>query len=166
MTRVNAHIPPYVLSDQHLMAEHREIVRLAKQSHTYWTWSKREPLPESFRMGTGHVRYFFDKIDYIADRYTLLYEECLARGFNVQDYSEAFANPHPNAVGNYKPNAETIKTTQSIIFARLFDRLLGSKVPVRYMGEVVEPNRLISAMAMAIGVDLDPNMPVNPNPEK
>ena len=30
MTRVNAHMKPHILSDQHLVAEHREIVRLAK----------------------------------------------------------------------------------------------------------------------------------------
>lgn len=88
MTRINLGIDPSELTDQHLLAEHREIKRVCS---TYKTWVKngrKTKIPESFRLGTGHVMYFVDKPRLTLRRYDEIHAECLNRGFNVTDFSE------------------------------------------------------------------------------
>ena len=90
MTRINAGIPPARLSDKHLLAEHREIKRIPNQisKGRY----RLEGQPEKFCLGTGHVKFFYDKLGYLHTRYQLLYRECKLRGFKVQDWSGAWNN--------------------------------------------------------------------------
>ncbi|MBT6188998.1 MAG: xylulokinase [Tateyamaria sp.] len=91
MTRVNIHMKPILLSDSHLLAEHREIIRLFKLGKDYWARDpkKRSVIPNDFKLGKGHVNFFYDKLDWVADRYLALYAECTERGFNVTDMSDA-----------------------------------------------------------------------------
>lgn len=82
MTRINI-IPPAELCDQHLLAEHRELTRIpnlvAKGKFSL------EGQPSDYKLGTGHVKFFFDKMQFLFERYNSLHEECLARGFNVKN---------------------------------------------------------------------------------
>ena len=73
MTRINAGIPPKVLTDQHLLAEHREIKRLPA---VFAKNLKPTGIPKQFTLGTGHVKFFLDKGKYTLKRYKLLYAEC------------------------------------------------------------------------------------------
>ncbi len=41
-------------------------------------------IPDKFKLGTGHVKFFYNKLLYLKNRYTSLYNECIKRGFNVQ----------------------------------------------------------------------------------
>lgn len=96
MTRINAGMPIKWLSDKHLLAEHREIKRIpnaVKNRKVNWDI----PIPDKFTLGKGHVRFFYDKIRYLERRYKKLHEECIKRGFNVQDYSEAFKLYQPDS---------------------------------------------------------------------
>jgi deoxyribonuclease (pyrimidine dimer) len=101
MTRINCGIPPAELSDKHLLAEHREIkrvpnlIRIGKYS--------MEGQPSEFTLGTGHVKFFYDKLGYLLDRYRLLHKECLKRGFNVTDYGSAWLDVPPSMMGSYFP---------------------------------------------------------------
>ncbi|MDP8050951.1 pyrimidine dimer DNA glycosylase/endonuclease V [Pasteurella atlantica] len=81
MTRINL-IPPKELCDQHLLAEFRELTRIpnavAKGKYNL------VGMPDDYKLGTGHVRFFFNKLTFLKKRYQDLYEECKARGFNVK----------------------------------------------------------------------------------
>ena len=89
MTRINVGIPPAKLSRQHLLAEHREIKRIPNKIRKGWK-VKKEDIPKEFCLGKGHVKFFYDKLDYLEDRYDDLYVECLRRGYKVQSYADAW----------------------------------------------------------------------------
>ena len=60
MTRINVGIPPAELINQHLIAEHREIKRIpnciAKGKYNM------DGIPDKFKLGTGHVKFFYNKL--------------------------------------------------------------------------------------------------------
>lgn len=81
MTRINL-VPPAELCDQHLLAEHRELTRIPN-AVAKGRFSLRGQ-PADYVLGTGHVRFFFDKLGFLKERYDALHAECRARGFQVQ----------------------------------------------------------------------------------
>lgn len=87
MTRINVGIPPKDLSRQHLIAEHREIKRIPNMVREGKLKGK---IPAKFCLGTGHVQFFANKLGYLHVRYMRIYQECLDRGYNVQNYSGAW----------------------------------------------------------------------------
>ena len=44
---------------------------------------KTEGAPEKFKLGKGHVKFFYDKLLFLKERYQLLQTECEHRGFDV-----------------------------------------------------------------------------------
>ena len=100
MTRINVGIPPADLVNQHLIAEHREIKRIpncvAKGKYNM------EDIPDKFKLGTGHVKFFYNKLLYLKNRYISLYDECIKRGFNVQNYIGAWDNVPQELMNDYK----------------------------------------------------------------
>ena len=93
MTRINANIKPSNLVNKHLLAEHREIKRIPNHILKCIKEGKKVNMngqPAKFKLGTGHVKFFYDKQKFLFNRYKSIYEECLKRGFNVQDYSESW----------------------------------------------------------------------------
>ena len=100
MTRINVGIPPADLVNQHLIAEHREIKRIpnciAKGKYNM------EGIPDKFKLGTGHVKFFYNKLLYLKNRYTSLYNECIKRGFNVQNYISAWDNVPQELMNDYR----------------------------------------------------------------
>ena len=81
MTRINL-IPPKDLCDQHLLAEHRELTRIPNSVAKGKFHLKGQP--EEYKLGEGHVRFFFNKMAFLKRRYDELHAECKARGFKVQ----------------------------------------------------------------------------------
>jgi len=88
MTRINSAIKPAELPSKLLLAELREIKRIPNTIHK----AKIEGIPKVFRLGGGHVKFFYDKGLYTLKRYLALKEESINRGFNVQDFSGAWDN--------------------------------------------------------------------------
>lgn len=152
MTRVNIHMKPILLSDSHLLAEHREIIRLFKLGKDYWARDpkKRSTIPADFKLGKGHVNFFYDKLDWVADRYLALYAECIERGFNVTDMSDALDNLPAESVGNYNPDARTMDRTRMLLMLRISKRLSLSLQQPRYMSEPVDAANLVNAMSLDI----------------
>jgi deoxyribonuclease (pyrimidine dimer) len=105
MTRINT-IPPRELCDKHLMAEIREITRIP---NTVKSGKARiEGIPGTFRLGSGHVKFFYDKIRYLEKRYKQLYNECEYRGFNVQDNSGSFKGIPIELMNDWSPTQESV----------------------------------------------------------
>ena len=117
MTRINEGIPPIELANQHLIAEHREIKRIpnciAKGKYNM------EGIPERFKLGTGHVKFFYNKLLYLKNRYIKLYEECIKRGFNVQNYINAWDNVPQELMNDYKVKANDIRIIRERINEKL-----------------------------------------------
>lgn len=87
MTRINSAIPVRKLTDEHLLAEHREIKRLPASFVKSLESGALKRIPAEFCLGKGHVTFFLDKALFTLARYRLIHEECIRRGFNVPDYS-------------------------------------------------------------------------------
>jgi len=88
MTRINVGIPPRYLPGPQLIAEHREIKRVpnAVRRHN----PDLSNLPPEFKLGTGHVRFFYNKLGYLFQRYSSLYVECVRRGYHVTSFHSAW----------------------------------------------------------------------------
>ena len=80
MTRVNLQ-PSETLCDKHLMAELREMKRIPNSILS----GKLRPgaITDKFVLGTGHVKFFSDKLKWLYNRYTDVFNECVDRGVNV-----------------------------------------------------------------------------------
>lgn len=76
MTRINT-IDPSFLADQHVFAEYREITRIA-------SLAKATDQPPEYVMGTGHMKFFYDKGLFLLKRCHDLYTECRKRGYNTE----------------------------------------------------------------------------------
>jgi len=117
MTRINCGVLPQDLSRQHLLAEHREIVRIPNVIAN--GKAKIENIPSNFRLGKGHVKFFYDKIGYLRRRYEDIHKECLARGFDVQNYISAFNRiTDKKLLNDYEPSINDIE----IVYERLVER--------------------------------------------
>ena len=101
MTRINVGIAPEGLPDKLLIAEHREIKRIPNvvKSGRFSLANQ----PKSFTLGVGHVKFFYNRLLYLRERYEGLYRECLKRGFNVQDYTSAWNDVPQEYLGDYVP---------------------------------------------------------------
>jgi len=90
MTRVNVGILPRELPDRLLLAEVHEILRIPRRVRQIAKAHKRIMLPPRFKLGAGHVSFFYGRLGYLRRRYNTLVVECHARGFKVRDSSEEF----------------------------------------------------------------------------
>lgn len=117
MTRINVGIPVRELTDKHLIAEHREIKRIPNciSKGKYSLLNQ----PKEFTLGTGHCKFFYDKLLYLKNRYEQLYQECLRRNFNVQYYGSAWDNVPKELLNDYIPK----ERDKEIIRQRINERL-------------------------------------------
>jgi hypothetical protein len=99
MTRINTGINAKELPDKLLLAELREIKRIPNviKSGRY----NMDGQPKEFTLGTGHVKFFYDKLEYLLERYNNLRWEALYRGFNVSDWADAWEGVPPELMNNY-----------------------------------------------------------------
>jgi len=85
MTRINFGVPVNTLCDQHLIAEYRELPRARALAEKWLAKGRPGPqIPEAPTLGTGHVRYFYDKGAMLRARWLALVQECQIRGIRVQ----------------------------------------------------------------------------------
>lgn len=116
MTRINL-VPPSELCDQHLLAEHRELTRIpnavAKGKFNL------QGQPADYKLGEGHVRFFFNKLAFLKRRYDELHLECKARGFNVQYIWPENLPPNAELWADYQATSETLALNRERIALRL-----------------------------------------------
>lgn len=117
MTRINVGIPPSDLNTKHLIAEHREIKRIPNAVRT--GKARIVNIPDKFKLGTGHVKFFYNKLGYLYDRYHDLYTECKKRGFKVTPYYSAWEGIDKNLLGQYTPTQQDIDIVKQRINERL-----------------------------------------------
>lgn len=84
MTRINV-VPVSTLTQQHLVAEYREnprVFALVEKAILRGESPSNRKNPSAYTLGAGHVRFFYNKLAYIADRQMQLVQEMLKRGYN------------------------------------------------------------------------------------
>lgn len=90
MTRINL-VDPSHLTNVHLMAEYRELPRIftaVKKLVDEGKWEdfiKSGQIPEKYVLGSGHVKFFYNKIRFLYIRYKALYSELLKRNFKMDE---------------------------------------------------------------------------------
>jgi len=81
MTRINC-IPPNELHDKHLLAEYRELPRVFTLAYNAYLRGYKQTV-HSYTMGAGHVKFFYDKLGYLAIRHIQLCNEMQKRGMTT-----------------------------------------------------------------------------------
>lgn len=120
MTRINAGIPVECLTDEHLLAEHREIKRLPDVIKRWENSKRRTPPPSKFTLGKGHVLFFLYKQKFILERYIMLRLECERRGFSVTNYRCNWQTvPKEYFEEEYEPDNEDMNIVVSRISLRI-----------------------------------------------
>lgn len=111
MTRINV-ISPALLLDEHLIAELREINRVPNAVISGKAKIDLKKIPGEYTLGTGHVIFHYNKLEYIRKRYDALYKEAQKRGFNVQcyqvDYDAIPGILRPALMQDYTPTAKAM----------------------------------------------------------
>jgi hypothetical protein len=122
MTRINAHIMPEDLCDEHLLAEYHEILRIndwasyraAKQGR-----AMLNSIQKTFTLGKGHVTFFYDKLKFIHLRFEDLKKELLRRGVNVKiEYDDSTVLKLPWLYNDWLPCYEA----NIIVVERILER--------------------------------------------
>lgn len=119
--RVNILNPKY-LSDQHLIAEYREM----KMATYYYVRSKnskvgiiKSKISERYTLNEGHAYMWYNKMAYIKKRFNALCEEMRFRNFKC-DYTELnFSDIDKEAFGDFEPTKEDIKINLERVLVRI-----------------------------------------------
>lgn len=144
MTRVNFGIPVKCLTDEHLLAEHREIKRLPDSYLSALRSGSINRIPKKFCLGAGHVLFFVDKPAYTLRRYLQIYRECLRRGFNVQSY-EANWGLYPVAM--FSKTTRSTSESKKLLLERISERIKASpKECFHYYGEQISKSEAIKLL--------------------
>lgn len=127
MTRINL-VQPKQLTNKHLMAEYRELPRIFTAVSKLQSEGKTPSdvdIPESYRLGAGHCKFFYNKLAWVAGRYIDLFDELTARGFKVD--SDLYAKIVQAALrleghwfNHYEPTPKEVYTNMYRIAVRHF----------------------------------------------
>ena len=143
MTRINSAIPVQHLTDEHLLAEHREIKRLPYCLKRSINSRSKRRMPSEFCLGTGHVLFFLDKMKFVSRRYKELYAECCKRGFVVTDYSSNSENISMDYLNDYIPTSNE----RELLIKRITERLKNSpKSSWHYCGKKISKEEAIEML--------------------
>lgn len=123
MTRINV-VPVTELTNKHLFAEWREMPRLVANLNKSLS-RKSKPfstseIPVEYKLGSGHVKFFYDKFKYLHNRHKELTTELLKRGYNLSHTdSSIFSTVDKTWYNDYVPTKEAMELNR----ARIKDRL-------------------------------------------
>ncbi len=123
MTRINL-VDPSELSDQHLVAEYREIFMVGsslQRSLKSKNWEKTlANIPVKYTLNKGHVTFFYNKGKYLYKRYKLLIKEMKNRGMNPDSERKFKTEQWPDELFNdWEPELDDYK----VIRARIKEKI-------------------------------------------
>ena len=123
MTRINI-IDVSELTDQHLIAEYREITMVPgslKRTLVSKIGYKENKVPKKYTLNTGHVYFFYNKGKYLYKRYQEIVIEMKRRGFNP-DKNRKFPKDifiNNNLYKDWMPTMEDYKIIRQRIAERI-----------------------------------------------
>lgn len=123
MTRINC-IPPSELTGPHLVAEYRELPRvfaLVKAAILRGETPADRRNPRAYTLGTGHVRFFYTRLGYLAKRQASLVAEMQTRGYAPQftATNELLIDIPPEWCCDWEPSDEAMVINRARIAERL-----------------------------------------------
>lgn len=122
MTRVNL-ISPLCLYDQHLLAEWREIPRIPnairKLLKTKNSFEILKDIPLSYTLGTGHVKFFYNKLQFIKNRHDSLKTEGFKRGLNLDSITIVLEDIPEIFKKDFVPNEKDVTLNLSRISEKI-----------------------------------------------
>jgi deoxyribonuclease (pyrimidine dimer) len=154
MTRVNTGILVEQLTDEHLIAEHREIKRFPSLFQArlikYGIFKWNTNLTKEFTLNKGHVLFFIDKPIYTLTRYKQLHQECLNRGIKVTDYSsnwDIYFNSIDIVQKNYINSYVPSKKDKQLLVDRISIRIKESTIKgFKYNRKSIERDKAIEML--------------------
>ena len=122
MTRINV-IPVEELTREHLVAEYKEIMRLPNNLKKSLN-RKTKPfctseIPTEYKMGKGHVKFFYDKFGYLKQRFESLLAEMIRRGYNPNYLDSSIFVVDNKYMNGYTPTNEALRVNRERIKERL-----------------------------------------------
>ncbi len=133
MTRINC-IPVEFLIDQHLFAEYREMLRIPAALRKSMKTGRPAASPLFYKMSEGHIKFFYDKGEFLRKRHIELKNELKRRGLNHSDLSLSLSDfRHYGFMGDWEPDYEAMLVNTE----RLLERIDGMKNEPRYCGNKI-----------------------------
>jgi deoxyribonuclease (pyrimidine dimer) len=136
MTRINADLDPKILSDQHLMAEYREMPMVTASLRRSLKSKTPEQvlanIPSHFCLGQGHVYFWYNKLWFLKKRYTRLINELIRRGYNLNP--ERYSLDTMGFPAGFHNDYKMTETDESLILARINERIALKPEWYRYSG--------------------------------
>ena len=124
MTRINV-VNPSELSRQHLVAEYREITRLPGNLNAWLNRKTKPPsfdeIPSEYKLGTGHVKFFYNKFKFLEKRFEAIIDEMLSRGYNPNFTDSSIFKVDNLYYNDYVPTKKAIELNQQRIKERTKD---------------------------------------------
>lgn len=127
MTRINT-IPVTSLTNQHALAEYKEITRVfgyvrkaQERGINKFNFHKKYDVPTDYTLGTGHVTFFYQRLQFCLDRYHALQVELTNRGYKLNPVSDSdlLSGIRSEWLGNYVPTENALKINAERINKRL-----------------------------------------------
>lgn len=130
MTRINT-IPVQQLTDQHLMAEYRELPMVMASARR--SSPNRYKPATKYTLNSGHVLFFYNKKRYLLNRWLDLIAELYDRGFNISPDNRIV---HWNALDKF-PQTDWIPDQHAIDLntERIDERINMKRNWYRYRGQ-------------------------------
>ena len=141
--RVNVGISVECLSDEHLRAEEQEIAMLPGFYNK--VWKGKTNIPPEFTLGRGHISFFMNKKTWSLKRYQLLHQECVKRGFHMEDKSDRWKSWNPIEDVDYVESGNE----KRILLERISERVLNSNGTFHYYRERVSKDFIIATLKLA-----------------
>ena len=139
MTRVNADLEPLRLTDQHLLAEYKEMAdvygHLRKSLKAFSLNDLQKKISNHFVLGNGHITFFYNKLSFLRKRYKKLKDELNRRGYHL-DSNRVITKrgEFPKKLyGDWKAS----ETDRRVICERVVDRIRMKTSWYTYSGDSV-----------------------------
>lgn len=141
MTRINVGIKPKQLTDQHLIAELRELPRIFTAVNKRIKAEKDfNDITPNFKLGIGHVKFFYDKLEYLLLRHQSLRIEYFWRyKKNYKFKIEKLNNIPFKYFRNYIPT----DFDRKVLIDRISERINNSNQIPKYYGKQISKENAI-----------------------
>lgn len=140
MTRISVGFNKHLV-DKNLNRERIEVLRIPNAIKKGTAKVNLKKIPKDFRLGHLHVVFFYDKIGFLKRHYEELTAECIRRGFNPTDYSDAFEGIPEHLMNDYEPT----EYDRQIVRERITERLKTMK-NLRYAKEPITLEEAINKL--------------------
>lgn len=128
MTRINL-VDPSLLTNKHLMGEYHELPRIFTSIRKLYESGKTikdVSIPEQYVLGQGHMKFFYNKLTWLAFRYSCIKIELERRDYSldidkfesIRSNAYEFMSDHAETCIKYRPSPEEIYLNMSRLCKR------------------------------------------------